>query len=94
MGLETAFPVVYTELVKKGVITMDRLMGLLVYAPRKRFGIPLREDDLTVWDLDEEYEIDPEEFLSRGRATPFAGRKVYGRCIATVSGGKIVYLRK
>ena len=69
-------------------------MELLITAPRKRFGIPLREDDLTVWDLNEEYTVDPAEFLSKGRATPFEGWKVYGRCIATVSVGELVYCKK
>ncbi|MBO4289690.1 MAG: dihydroorotase [Lachnospiraceae bacterium] len=94
VGLETAFPVIYTKLVKTGVITLERLLELLIEAPRKRFGIPLKEDELTVWDLDEEYEVDPAEFLSKGRATPFAGWRVQGRCLATVCGGRAVYVRE
>ena len=94
VGLETAFPVMYTKLVKTGVITLERLLELLITAPRKRFGIPLREDDVTVWDLNEEYAVDPAEFLSKGRATPFEGWKVSGRCIATVSGGRLVYCKE
>ena len=93
VGLETAFPVIYTRLVETGVITLERLLELLVTAPRKRFGIPLKEDELTVWDLNEEYAVDPAEFLSKGRATPFAGWTVRGRCLATLWGGKAVYLR-
>ena len=94
VGLETAFPVIYTKLVKTGVISLERLLELLITAPRKRFGIPLREDELTVWDLNEEYDVDPAEFLSKGRATPFTGWKVSGRCLATMCEGKAVYLRK
>lgn len=89
-GLETAFPVLYSKLVKTGVISLERLIELMAVNPRKRFGIPIG-DDYTVWDLDAEYEIDPAEFISMGRATPFEGMKVSGRCIRTVYGGKTVY---
>ena len=90
VGLETAFPILYTCLVKPGVLTMEKLMELLVENPRKRFGIPMGVD-FSLWDLDAEYEIDPNEFVSMGKATPFAGWKVNGRCIATVCDGKVVY---
>ena len=60
-------------------------------APRKRFGIPLREDDYCEWDLEARYMVNPEEFLSKGRATPFAGQMVYGRCLKTVHAGRTVY---
>ena len=90
VGLETAFPVLYTELVKKGVISLEKLVRLLTVNPRKRFGLPLAEG-LSVWDLDAEYDIDPGEFLTMGRATPFEGRRVFGRCVMTVLDGKIVY---
>ena len=90
VGIETAFPILYTYLVKPGIVTMDRLMELLVTNPRERFGIPYG-NDFTVWDLEAEYEIDPAEFLSLGKATPLAGWKVNGRCMATVCDGKIVY---
>ena len=73
---------------------LERLIDLLAFAPRRRFGILLREDDRTEWDLEREYEIDPEEFLSMGRATPFAGRKVFGRCLKTVCAGRTVYEEK
>lgn len=89
-GLETAFPVLYSRLVKPGVISLERLIELMAVNPRKRFGIPIG-DDYTVWDLDAEYEIDPAEFISMGRATPFEGMKVSGRCIRTVYGGKTIY---
>ena len=90
VGLETAFPVLYTELVKKGVINMKQLLSLLAENPRKRFGIPLG-NDFTVWDLNAEYSIDPGDFLSMGKATPFAGRQVNGKCMLTVYHGQIAY---
>ncbi|MBQ0054582.1 MAG: dihydroorotase [Synergistaceae bacterium] len=89
-GLETAFPLLYTDLVKNGIITLKRLVNLLAVWPRERFGIP-QTKDYCIWDLDEEYEINPSEFLSMGRATPFEGRKVFGRCLKTVHNGKTVY---
>ena len=91
VGLETAFAVMYTHFVKPCIITMDRLMELMVFAPRKRFGIPLESGDCTLWDLDTEYTVDPETFLSKGRATPFAGARLYGRCVATFKDGKPVF---
>ena len=94
VGLETAFPILYTKLVKPGIMTMDTLLDRMVYAPRKRFGIPLDEGDYSVWDLTEEYEIDPETFVSKGHATPFAGWKVFGKCLKTVCGGKTVFEAK
>ena len=93
VGLETAFPVLYTKLVKPGIMTMETLLARMVYAPRKRFGIPLNEGDCSVWDLTEEYVIDPETFVSKGHATPFAGWKVFGRCLKTTCGGKTVFER-
>ena len=94
VGLETAFPLLYTGLVKKGVIGMDRLLELMVLAPRRRFGLPEAdiERDFSVWALDKEYEIDPSAFLSKGRATPFAGKRVSGLCAATFRGGRPVYV--
>ena len=94
VGLETAFPILYTKLVKPGIMTMDTLLDRMVYAPRKRFGIPLKEGDYSVWDLEAEYTIDPETFVSKGHATPFAGWKVFGRCLKTVCGGKTVFEKK
>ena len=90
VGIETAFPIMYTHFVKTGKMTLERLMELMVINPRKRFGISLG-CDYSVWDLNAEYEIDPEEFLSMGKATPLAGWKVFGRCMATVCDGKVVY---
>ena len=90
VGIETAFPICYTHLVKPGTITMDRLMDLLVWNARKRFNLPLGED-FSIWDLDAQYEIDPNDFVSMGKATPFAGWQVNGKCMLTVCNGKIVY---
>ena len=90
VGLETAFSVMYTHLVKKGVITFEKLVELMVDNPRKRFNIPLG-NDFSVWKLDEEYTVDPDEFLSKGRATPFEGAKLYGKCVKTVCNSKVVY---
>jgi dihydroorotase len=90
VGIETAFPICYTYLVKTGIITMDRLMDLLVLNPRKRFDLPLG-NDFSIWDLSEEYEIDPQDFVSLGKATPFAGWRVSGKCLLTVCDGKVVY---
>ena len=93
VGLECAFPVLYTGLVKPGILALERLIRLMAISPRERFGIPLREGDRCEWDLEAEYGIDPETFLSKGRATPFAGRRVYGRCVRTQHDGKTVFER-
>ena len=90
VGIETAFPILYTYLVKPGIITMDRLMELLVTNPRNRFRIPLGVD-FSVWDLNRTYTIDPAEFVSMGKAQPFTGWQVQGRCVATVCDGKLVW---
>jgi dihydroorotase len=90
VGIETAFPLLYTHLVKTGLMTLERLIELMAVNPRKRFNIPMTED-FSVWDLSKEYTIDPEDFLSKGRATPFAGWKVSGENLMTIVGGKIVW---
>ena len=90
VGIETAFPICYTYLVKTGIITLDKLIDLLVTNPRERFGIPMG-NDFTVWDLEAESTVDPADFLSLGKATPFTGWKTCGKCVATVCDGKIVY---
>ena len=91
VGLETAFPILYTRLVKEGIVSMEKLMELLVYNPRKRFGIPLKDDEFSVWDLNAQFSVDPAAFLSKGRATPFAGETLFGVNEFTVYGGKTVY---
>jgi len=90
VGIETAFPICYTYLVKSGIIGLEKLIDLLSTNPRKRFGLP-NGNDFTVWDLEEIYAVDPEDFLSMGKATPFEGWQVQGKCIATVCDGKLVY---
>jgi len=90
VGLETAFPVMYTEFVKKGMLSLERLTELMGVAPYRRFG--LEPNGYTVWDLNKEYVIDPADFKSMGRCTPFDGRCVFGECVATVVDGEIVYI--
>ena len=90
VGIETAFSVMYTHFVKTGIITMERLLDLLVYNARERFDIPLG-NDFSLWDLDSEFTVAPDKFLSKGKATPFEGEKLFGVCILTVCNGKVVY---
>ena len=91
VGLETAFPVLYTGLVKPGTLSLDTLLALLAYNPRERFSIPLSENEYSIWNLNASYTVDPAEFASMGHATPFSGRTVFGACLKTVSGGRTVY---
>ncbi len=90
VGIETAFPLLYTELVKTGVLPLERLVELLTVKPRERFSLP-GGDDYSIWDLNASYPIEPADFLSQGKATPFEGHTVYGKCLLTVCGGKAVY---
>ena len=90
VGLETAFPVLYTKLVREGVISLEKLVDLMSGAPRRRFGLPVG-NDFTVFDLDGIHAVDPDKFLSKGRATPFAGWELYGKCLLTVHDGRVVY---
>lgn len=90
VGIETAFPILYTCLVKPGILSLNKLLELLCINPRRRFGLPLGTD-YCIWDLNTAYAIDPKDFLSKGRATPFAGWQVNGKCIATICDGKLVY---
>ena len=93
VGLETAFPILYTYLVRTGLLTPEALVNKLVWNPRKRFAIPMG-NDFSVWDLDAQYTIDPADFLSQGKATPFAGWNVHGKCMAAFHDGQAVYLAK
>ena len=100
VGLETAFPLLYTHLVKQqGLISLERLVDLMSAAPAARFGLPaegLRPGapaNLALWDLDAGYEIDPADFLSMGRATPFEGWRVNGACVETIYKGKTVWTK-
>ena len=90
VGIECAFALMYTHFVKKGIITLDRLIELMSRNASERFGIDIGSD-ITVFDVSEPYAIDPDEFLSKGRATPFVGHKVWGKCVLTVSDGKVAY---
>ena len=90
VGIETAFSVMYTKLVKTGIITLEKLIELMSVNPRKRFDLPVN-DDICIFDLESEYTVDPQEFLSMGKATPFAGEKLFGVCKLTVCNNKIVY---
>ena len=90
VGIETAFPICYTYLVKTGIITLEKLMDLLVTNPRSRFGLPVG-GDFSVWDLEAEGIVDPQDFLSMGKATPFEGWPIQGKCLTTVCNGKQVY---
>ena len=93
VGLETAFPILYTKLVKQGIITLEKLIELMQVNPSNRFkiggtlkiGAPA---DLTVFDLSEEYVINPANFFSKGRSTPFEDEKVFGECLLTIVGGR------
>ena len=91
VGIETAFPAMYTHFVKSGIITLERLEELLAIAPRRCFGLPVPDGDFSVWELDGEYAVDPNEFLSLGRATPFEGMKLFGTNYATFHKGVAVY---
>lgn len=90
VGLETAFPILYTHFVKKGILSLEKLSELMCEKPLERFRLP-KGKDMCIFELSEEYSIEPEEFFSMGRATPFAGEKVYGRCVLTVMDGRTVY---
>ncbi len=96
VGIETAFAVCYTKLVKTGIITLEKLVELLSVNAKKRFGIGSelkvgQKADLTIFDLDSPFTVDPREFLSKGKATPFEGWKLFGRCKLTMVEGKIAY---
>ncbi len=90
VGLETAFPVLYTKLVKENIISLEKLVQIMCIAPRKRFGIELG-CDFSVWSLESGFKVDPSEFLSQGRATPFEGMELCGVNLATYCDGKLVY---
>ena len=90
VGLETAFSVLYTKLVKTGVITLEKLIEVMSINPRRRFGLGETED-ICVFDLNEEYTVNPDEFLSLGKATPFEGEKLFGVCKLTVMDGNTVF---
>ena len=90
VGLESAFPALYTGLVLRGVLSLEQLVERMAFAPRRRFGIPLGEES-ALWDLGTEYTLDASRFRSMGRSCPFDGWKVRGRCLKTVIDGKAVF---
>ena len=90
VGLETSFSASYTHLVKSGIITLEKLVELMAINPRKRFNLAY-DNGFTVFDLEKEYIVDPSEFLSKGKATPFEGMKFSGVCKLTALNGQIVY---
>ncbi len=98
VGIETAVAVMYTNFVKTGKITMERLVELMHTNPRTRFGIGIGGNeigdkaDFTIFDFSEKYKVNPEEFLSMGKSTPFEGEEIYGKCLMTVCQGKIAYI--
>ena len=96
VGIETAFPVLYSELVKKDIISLDRLIELMSTNPAKRFGVDTSlkvgsKANLTVFNLNEEYTVNSSDFLSKGKSTPFENRSVNARCYLTICNGKIAY---
>ncbi len=96
VGLETAFPALYTWLVRQGYVSLEFLMNLLNRNPNRRFGIgnTLEEGmpaNLSVWDLERSYKVDPEQFLTMGRSTPFEGVRLWGACCMTFCDGNLVW---
>ncbi len=97
VGLETAFPVVYTKLCREGIVPLRRIIEMLTTTPQKRFGLgggELRVGEranLSVWETERPYTVEPERFATMGRATPFAGWTVFGKCVCTVVDGGIVW---
>ncbi len=91
VGLETAFSVMYTHLVKNNVISLEKLIELLTVNPQKRFNI--QDNGFSIWDLNEEFIVDPEKFLSMGKATPFKGEKLFARCLLTVKNDNVIYMK-
>lgn len=92
VGIETAFPVMYTHLVKTGIITLEKLIEIMAINPRKRFNI--NTNGFTVWDLEKEFTVDPQEFLSKGKATPFDRHRLFGVCELTVSESQVKYIKE
>jgi len=91
VGLECAFPVMYTEFVKKGIIDMPRLTELMCTAPRERFSLK-GDAGFSIWDMSTPYRINPDNFKTLGRATPFEDREVYGKCLCTSIDNKAIWI--
>lgn len=99
VGIETSFAVIYTKLVKAGIISLEKAVEVLAEAPRKIFklGGGLKEGeaaDIAVFDLEKEFTVDPDTFLSKGRSTPFEGWQLQGECCLTLVDGRVAYERK
>lgn len=96
VGLETSFAVIYTKLVMAGIISPERMIELMAEAPRRIFalggGLAAGEKaDIAVFDLDNEFTVDPATFLSKGRSTPFEGWRLHGQTILTLVDGRTAY---
>ncbi len=91
VGLETAFPVLYTKLVRTGRVSLERIVEALSTAPRRIFGLPEAPEDRVLVDLDTPFVIDSTQFASMGHSTPFDGWEVYGKVLETRRGGITVY---
>ena len=99
VGLETAFPALYTLLVLPKLVPLERLLDAMCYAPRRRFGIPggLQPGDaadIAILDLESERVVDPKAFLSMGRSTPFEGMKLMGEAVLTMVAGEVVWQKE
>lgn len=99
VGIETSFAVIYTKLVKAGVISLEKAVDVLAEAPRRIFNLGggLQEGeaaDIAVFDLEKEFIVDPSTFLSKGRSTPFEGWQLQGECCLTLVDGRVAYERK
>jgi len=99
VGLETSFSAMYTFFVKTGIITMEQLMKLMHDNAKARFGIGNdievgKKADFALFDVNAKYTVNPEEFATKGRFTPFEGMEMYGKCVMTMYDGKIVYKNK
>lgn len=92
VGIETAFPIMYTFLVKTGIISLEKLIEIMAINPRKRFDIA--PNGITVWDLEKEFTVNTDDFLSKGKATPFENYKLYGVCEMTVMNNQVKYIKE
>ena len=90
VGLETAFSVLYTFLVRPGIVPLECIVEKLTAAPRKRFALP-DSGSFSVWAMNETWTVTPDTLLSKGKSTPFEGKTLFGKCLLTVNGGKTVY---
>lgn len=98
VGIETSFAVIYTKLVKSGIISLEKAVDVLAEAPRRIFNLGggLQEGeaaDIAVFDLEKEFTVDPSTFLSKGRSTPFEGWQLQGECCLTLVDGHVAYER-